>query len=98
MVDSVARQLRNDFNQFIQRICWNLDAGFERRRIGQNLPPIREGSFDGLTDECPAIAADLDKSRLAFVQLQSERPISVLRQFFPGEEPVIWNDYRTLDR
>src|ERR1051325_6950298 len=97
MIDSVARQFRSDFNQFVQHICWNLDPGFEPRRIGQNLPPVRESSLDCLASKRPAVAANLDKGRLALVQLNSERPISVLGQFFPGEKPVIWNDYRCRD-
>src|SRR5439155_14213820 len=97
MIDSVARQLGDDFNELIERTCWNLDAAFEARRIGQNLPPIRESSLDRFVNKRPAVAADLDKDRLAIVQLDSERPISVLSQFFPGEEPVIGNDHRSLD-
>src|SRR4029077_6189954 len=78
MIDSVAWQFGDDFDEIIEGTCWNFDAGFERRRIRQNLPPVREVSFDWFANEGPAVAADLDKDRLAVVRLESERPISVL--------------------
>ena len=77
MIDLVGWNLADNVGELSERICRNLDAGFEAGRVGQDLPPVWIIPVDRFSLEFPAKAGEFDVSRLTvLVGLDSQNPIA----------------------
>ena len=90
---------RHGLDHGIDRLRLDLDRGPDLVGIRKHDPPVRVIAIDGPGDEAPVPRGNLEmRGLIALGRRRPQRPIAVLVELFPAQEPVTRDDQRFLER